>query len=635
MRQLATASTKSRARKEKGAAATDTVETFDERVAVAGDDDSQIATPSSFGAELSPRVWLIAGGATLLVAALLRFYNLDLKPLHHDEGVNGFFLTNLIRSGVFRYDPSNYHGPTLYYFTLPLAYVAEKLGRLDTTVIRSVTALFGIATVWLALCLRRQLGMIGALAAAALLAVSPGAVFFSRYYIHEILFVFFTLGIVVALIKFYEAQRQPAASDERFGIAGAAAAAVLVAATLGAVYQPQYFKLETFLIGLSASGLAAAFWLFDGARVGHWLLAWVSVALLFATKETAFISIGVLLIAWGMSWGYVNYFERQRRAREERQSKKKRRNKAGAGGDSTGEPEPVGLLERLGGWSHLSWLLLAGVGVFLFVNIIFFSSFFTHPKGVVDSLKAYAIWQGTGTSDFHRKPFFTYFKWLYEEEAMLLMLGALSAFFAVKEARSRFTVFTALWAGGMIAAYSLVPYKTPWLALSMIVPLALIGGYGIQSLYRLSAHRATALKLALVPLALAVAFAAYQTYQINFVHYDEDNYIYVYAHTSREYDEMMREVGRLAARTGSQYNASINVASPDYWPMPWYVRDYKPVAYAGTLGPTVDQDIVIINTSQEAQARATLGTRYQRIGQYALRPGVDLILYAKRELAQQ
>jgi len=632
VRQLATASTKSRARKGKGAAATDTFETFSD--SIAGNDDAQIATPSSFGAELSPRVWLIACGAVLLVAALLRFYNLDLKPLHHDEGVNGFFLTNLLRSGVFRYDPSNYHGPTLYYFTLPLAYVADKLGRLDTTLIRSVTALFGIATVWLALCLRRQLGMIGALAAAALLAVSPGAVFFSRYYIHEMLFVFFTLGIVVALVKFYEAQKQPAASDGRFGIAGAAATAVLVAATLGAVYQPQYFRIEMFLIGLSLSGLAAALWLFDGARVWQWLLAWVSVALLFATKETAFISIGVLLIAWGMSWSYVNYFERRRRAREERQSKKKRRNKAGADGDATNEPEPVGLIERLGGWPHLSWLLLAGVGVFLFVNIIFFSSFFTHPKGVVDSLKAYAIWQDTGTSDFHRKSFFTYFDWLFAEEALLLLLGALGAFFAVKEARRRFALFAALWAGGIIAAYSLVPYKTPWLALSMIVPLALAGGYGIQSLYRLSAHRSRALKLALIPLALAVAVAAYQTFQINFVHYDEDRYIYVYAHTNRQYDEMMHEVGRLAARTGAQYNASINVASPDYWPMPWYVRDYKRVAYAGTLGPTVDQDIVIINTTQEAQARTTLGTRYQRIGQYALRPGVDLVLYAKRELAQ-
>ena len=69
--------------------------------------------------ELSPRAWWIAYASVLVVAAFVRLYQLELRPMHHDEGVNGFFLNNLMRSGIFRYDPSNYHGPTLYYFTLP------------------------------------------------------------------------------------------------------------------------------------------------------------------------------------------------------------------------------------------------------------------------------------------------------------------------------------------------------------------------------------------------------------------------------------------------------------------------------------------------------------------------------------
>ena len=52
----------------------------------------------------------------LVVAAFLRFYDLDLVPLHHDEGVNGNFLVRLVREGFYQYDPANYHGPTLYYF---------------------------------------------------------------------------------------------------------------------------------------------------------------------------------------------------------------------------------------------------------------------------------------------------------------------------------------------------------------------------------------------------------------------------------------------------------------------------------------------------------------------------------------
>src|SRR5579883_898694 len=64
--------------------------------------------------ELTPRQWQIACAAVLILAALLRLLWLTMKPFHHDEGVNGFFMTSLFRDGHYRYDPANYHGPTLY-----------------------------------------------------------------------------------------------------------------------------------------------------------------------------------------------------------------------------------------------------------------------------------------------------------------------------------------------------------------------------------------------------------------------------------------------------------------------------------------------------------------------------------------
>src|SRR5437764_10532222 len=78
---------------------------------------------------------------------------------------------------------------------------------LTTFNIRLVTVAFGVATIWLALLLRKRIGEIGALSAAALIAISPGAVYLSRYFIHESLFVFFTLGIVVAALKYYDTGR--------------------------------------------------------------------------------------------------------------------------------------------------------------------------------------------------------------------------------------------------------------------------------------------------------------------------------------------------------------------------------------------------------------------------------------------
>ena len=191
---------------------------------------------------ISERIWFIAVVAILFVAAILRLYDLNLVPLHHDEGVNGNFLVRLVHDGYYHYDPANYHGPTLYYFAAVVAWILRPFvganASLTTIGIRLVPALFGLATIGLIFTLRRNLGTIATLGAAFLLAISPGAVYLSRYFIHETLFVFFTLGIVVAFLKYYEQQN------------------------------PAYL-----------------------------ILAAIATALLFATKETAMISVAVLVIA--------------------------------------------------------------------------------------------------------------------------------------------------------------------------------------------------------------------------------------------------------------------------------------------------------------------------------------------------
>ena len=139
------------------------------------------------------------------VAMLLRFYNLPLKPLHHDEGVNGLFLAALARPPhEYRYDPANYHGPTLYY----AAWLSTVVFRAPTFAIRFVTGVAGLLSVLMMLGFRRSIGPIGALAAASLLAVSPGAVYFSRYFIHEMLLVCFTIGLVAATVGWLQSRRK-------------------------------------------------------------------------------------------------------------------------------------------------------------------------------------------------------------------------------------------------------------------------------------------------------------------------------------------------------------------------------------------------------------------------------------------
>ena len=79
----------------------------------------------------------------IFIASLIRFWDIDLRPLHSDEGVNSFFLLNLYNNNYYHYDPSNYHGPFLYYIGLIPFYI---LGISDFS-FRLMPILFGIMVV--------------------------------------------------------------------------------------------------------------------------------------------------------------------------------------------------------------------------------------------------------------------------------------------------------------------------------------------------------------------------------------------------------------------------------------------------------------------------------------------------------
>jgi uncharacterized protein (TIGR03663 family) len=579
---------------------------------LASQKQTAVEETKTLGGEVSQQFWIIASGSIMAVATLLRVYNLTVKPLHHDEGVNGFFLTRLVREGIYQYDPANYHGPSIYYVARAVTFV---LG-LNTFAIRLVTVTFGIATILLALCLRRYIGSIGALTAAALIAISPGAVYLSRYFIHESLVVFFTFGLIVAVLKYYDsAEREE--ENRTAGLVALIAGVVLVVSSLVAVYKPQTFRGALLFIILGAIVVVQSLWKYDGKRSIYLLLAAISAGMLFASKETALVSVIVLGIALTTTAVYFRFRQDLTGG-----SKKKRR---AVGGDERWLPTAI---EKLGGISHIGIAVLVSFAVFVFINVLFYSSFFTNTKGVADSLQTFMIWAKTGKQE-HVHPIYQHAYWLILMEAPVVMLGLIGAFLAVMFAKNRFALFAAQWAFGLLAAYSIVPYKTPWLALNFIVPLAVIGGYGVNELYSWGREKEQWFVYLMVVGLLAIS--AYQTIRLNFYHYDDEKFVYVYGHTYREFLPMVDEINRIAQQTGLREEIGIAVLSPDYWPLPWYLNDYKRIGYFGKVAPT-NSELIIINTTQEIDLASTIQGRYRRVNSYPLRPGVMLVLYARNDL---
>ncbi len=560
--------------------------------------------------------FIIGGAIVTFIAAFLRFFMLELKPLHHDEGVNGYFLLELFRKGVYKYDPSNYHGPTLYFDTL----VFTKLFGLETFSIRASVAVFGVLLVLLTLFLRRYIGTIGSLTAALLLALSPGMVYISRYFIHEMLFVFFSLGIVVGIVYFIE--------GKPLGTFGTIATSFLLLICfivlpfgLADIFPNNnvYLRMCFFLIeGVLVFFLMKMLLGWNEGKAAYLVLASASTALFFGTKETAFITIGTMLIACVCVFVWRKLYI----------------SLIGKIDETWLEPATLtfsNFRKQFGENTDLILTLILITVTFIYVGVLFFTSFFTYPEGIVKAFEAYSFWTKTGVKD-HAYGYTKYAVWLLKIEAPILILSAIGTIIALATARHRFAIFTGFWSFGLAAAYSIIPYKTPWLALSFILPMCIIAGYGINELF--ANKQSTVKAFGGFLLAVAIGVLSYQTYDLNFVNYDDEDMPYVYAHTKRGFHDLIKQIKYFAEKSGKGKDASIEVISDEYWSMPWYMRDYpKAVFHSQFIDASTSEMIVASEQKQKDELLERYGQHYKYAGTFPLRPGVDLMLLVRRDLA--
>ena len=139
--------------------------------------------------------WIIIG-----LAAFLRFLLLGMKPPHFDEGINGWFVDQMLRNGFYKYDPTNYHGPLHFY----VLFLSQTLFGRNLWALRLPVVLVSISCVWLTLRFEPFVGRNVSRLAALAMAVSPGFVFYGRYSIHEAWLVLFTMLFFVGLFGLWK-----------------------------------------------------------------------------------------------------------------------------------------------------------------------------------------------------------------------------------------------------------------------------------------------------------------------------------------------------------------------------------------------------------------------------------------------
>ena len=148
------------------------------------------------------RITALRGLLLLIVlgALLFRLLLLDVRPMHHDEANQAVKFGNLLENGEYRYDRNDHHGPSLYYLTLPFAWISSgtAFASINEFTLRLVPVAFGVGMILLLFLLKGGLSLEASVFAGLFAAISPSMVFYSRYYIQEMLLVFFILGAIIA-----------------------------------------------------------------------------------------------------------------------------------------------------------------------------------------------------------------------------------------------------------------------------------------------------------------------------------------------------------------------------------------------------------------------------------------------------
>ena len=133
---------------------------------------------------------------------------------------------------------------------------------------------------------------------------------------------------------------------------------------------------------------------------------------------------------------------------------------------------------------------------------------------------------------------------------------------------------------------------------------------------------------------ISIMFLGYWTYTLNFERYDDEDMPYVYAHTRRGFLDMVKKIEFYAGKSGKGEKTTIEIISPDYWSLPWYLRNYSNANFHGKpVDVNTAELIVAKENEQEDVITEKYSSHYRKVGEYPLRPGVNLILLVRQDLA--
>ncbi len=378
---------------------------------------------------------------------------------------------------------------------------------------------------------------------------------------------------------------------EMFGFAPCLIAALLFAAASLPVYYDRYFIHES-LFAAATFGLILFGWhACTRNSVGYAALAAACAALMLACKETAILHFFALAAAAFVFW----------------------------------------LWNLRGKSSRLlrSTAILAACVTFLLLSVALFTWFGRDWKALAALVQAVPNLLMRAGGEGHQKPFGYYAQLLTGgwSGGMLVALACIGFVLTIGKRDPSPYGLLAFYGVFLAAIYSVIPYKTPWLALNLWLPIALFAARAVEVLWRMMAKylsRPAAIPAFGILLASAAALIVHDTRQRVFVHPADETNPYAYAHTSEDLLGLPAEIEELA-RQHAIKSPRIAVIASDPWPLPWYLRHFSKVGFWQPGQQVGEADFYITSTEAAEQYRDRL--RNFRPDFFGIRPGVLILLW--------
>jgi uncharacterized protein (TIGR03663 family) len=413
---------------------------------------------------------------------------------------------------------------------------------------------------------------------------------------------------------------------------GLGRSAVIVAAILTAIspamaYYSRYYIQEMLLVCFTFGVIICGYRCTQNKNLGWAISAGFFLGLMHATKETCIIAVGAMLLALIFTFALPR---KEARADSFFASLK--------------------AVER----RHVV-AALAAAGA---VSALFYSSFFTNAQGMLDSILTYKNYLSrAGHNAAHIHPWHYYLNLLAcfrlgknpgWSEALIIVLAAVGFLMAMRKKNFNginqpLLRFIAFYTFFMTAAYSIIPYKTPWNLLGFLHGAILLAGVGAVTLAKIFSNQfATVSVIALM--SMAAIHLTRQAYLTNYEYYENPANPYVYAHPLNDIFKIVRRVEEIAQAHPDGHQMYIQVICPnsDYWPLPWYLRAFPNIGWWNEVDENIPAaPLIIASPKVESALMRKLyelppsGQRNLYVplfdGHIELRPQIELRGYVRKD----